>query len=135
MRPCEDGSLDIVFRYDGTTCTNMGRPLAFTYSVKLGPRAEGYPILEQRCAPVAGDTGHMAMCKYVEDSARLMAAIESEKPLNGQRLDAVLSWRREPNGAGCYCDAASRNHKWGLVLETIHYALVQKELRRETERA
>jgi hypothetical protein len=26
--------------------------------------------------------------------------------------------------AGCYCDAASRQHKWGLVLETIHYALL-----------
>jgi hypothetical protein len=132
-RQCPDGSLDIVFRYDGTTCTNMGRPLAFTYNVRLGPRADGYPIHEQRCAPANGDTGHMVMCKYVEDSAHLMAAIDREKPLHGERLNAVLSWRREANAAGCYCDAASRNHKWGLVLETIHYALVQKELRREME--
>jgi hypothetical protein len=29
--------------------------------------------------------------------------------------------------AGCYCEPNSRKHKWGLVLETIHYALVQKE--------
>ena len=58
MHGFEDGSLDAVFRYDGTTCTNMGRPLAFHYNVKLGPRAEGYPIREQRCAPAAGDTGH-----------------------------------------------------------------------------
>ena len=43
------------------------------------------------------------------------------------------SWRREPSAAGCYCEAASRDHKWGLVLETIHYALVQKELAQETE--
>jgi hypothetical protein len=133
MRRCPDGSIDIDFRYDGTTCTNMGRPLAFIYSVKLGPRAEGYPIRVQSCSPATGDTGHMAMCKYIEDSGHLMAAIESEKPLIGQCLNAVLAWQRELNTAGCYCDPLSRNHKWGLVLETIHYALVQKELSRETK--
>ncbi len=133
MRPCADGSIDIDFRYDGTTCTNIGRPLTFIYNVKLGPRAEGYPIREQRCIPAAGDEGHTAMCKYIEDADSLMGAIEIEKPLNGQRLNAVLSWRREPSGAGCYCEAVSRSHKWGLVLETIHYALVQKELEQENE--
>jgi hypothetical protein len=124
----QDDSLDIVFRYDGTTCTNMGRPLTFDYSVKLGPRAEGYPIREQRCVPVAGDTGHTAMCQYLENPVRLMTAIDSEKPLGGERLNAVLTWRRKPSAAGCYCESSSRDHKWGLVLETIHYALVQKEL-------
>ena len=128
-----DGSMVATFRYDGTTCTNMGRPLAFIYKVKLGPRADEYPILDQRCSPAEGDTGHESMCKFVEDSDRLMTAIGSEKPLLGQRLNAVLEWRREPNGAGCYCEPQSRNHKWGLVLETIHYALVQKESNRETE--
>jgi hypothetical protein len=124
----QDGSLDAVFRYDGTTCTNMGRPLAFQYQVKLGRRAEGYPVLEQRCVPVPGDTGHTFMCQYVEDSTRLMFAIEHERPLSGQPLDAVLAWHRKPSAAGCYCESASRDHKWGLVLETIHYALVQQEL-------
>ena len=133
MRPGPDGSIDITFRYDGTTCTNMGRPLTFIYNVKVGPRADEYPILDERCSPAAGDTGHESMCKFVEDPALLMTAIESEKPLLGQRLNAVLEWRREPNGAGCYCEPQSRNHKWGLVLETIHYALVQKELSGETE--
>jgi hypothetical protein len=133
IRPGTDGSIDATFRYDGTTCTNMGHPLAFVYSVKLGPRDEGYPILEQRCGPAADDSGHAAMCKYIEDPDRLMAAIANEKPLIGQRLNAILSWRREPNAAGCYCDPLSRIHKWGLVLETIHYALVKKELSAETE--
>jgi hypothetical protein len=133
MRAGADGAIDATFRYDGTTCTNMGHPLAFVYNVKLGPRDEGYPILEQRCGPAADDSGHTAMCKYIEDPERLMAAIASEKPLIGQRLNTILTWRREPNGAGCYCDPLSRIHKWGLVLETIHYALVQKELTAETE--
>ena len=129
----QDGTLDALFRYEGTTCTNMGRPLTFHYNVKLGPRAEGYPIREQRCAPATGDTGHKAMCQYVENPAGMMGAIEGEKPLGGERLNAVLQWRREPSAAGCYCVASSRDHKWGLVLETIHYALVQKELGQDTE--
>lgn len=123
----EDGSIDAQFRYDGTTCTNLGRPLTFLYSVKLGPRDEGYPIREQSCAPAAGDTGHTQMCQYIENPQGLMAAVVREKPLRGERLDAVLAWHRAPCAAGCYCDASSREHKWGLVLETIHYALAQQE--------
>jgi hypothetical protein len=129
----EDGTIDAVFRYDGTTCTNMGQALTFNYKVKLGPRAEGYPIREQRCAPAAGDTGHTQMCKYIEDPEQLMSAIARGKPLSGQRLNAVLSWRRAECAAGCYCEASSLAHKWGLVLETIHYALAQKELAQEAE--
>ncbi len=133
IAPQTDGSMVATFRYDGTTCTNMGRPLAFIYMVKLGPRADEYPILDEHCSPATDDTGHESMCKFVEDSDRLMSAIDNEKPLLGQRLNAVLEWRREPNGAGCYCEPQSRDHKWGLVLETIHYALVQKELSGETD--
>jgi hypothetical protein len=73
------------------------------------------------------------MCQYIADPEGVMGAIDGEKPLSGERLNAVLSWRREASGAGCFCEAASRNHKWGLVLETIHYALAQKELAQETE--
>jgi hypothetical protein len=129
----QDGSLDAVFRYDGTTCTNMGRPLTFHYSVKLGPREEGYPIREQRCAPAPGDVGHTYMCQYIENPDGLMAAVDREKPLSGEKLNSVLAWRREASGAGCFCEAASRHHKWGLVLETIHYALAQKERAQEAE--
>jgi len=128
-----DGSLDAVFRYDGTTCTNMGRPLTFHYNVKLGSREEGYPIREQRCAPAPGDVGHTHMCQYIENPDGLMAAVNREKPLSGEKLNSVLAWRREANGAGCFCEAASRNHKWGLVLETIHYALAQREGAQEAE--
>jgi hypothetical protein len=128
-----DGSRDAVFRYEGTTCTNMGRSLTFDYHVKLGPRSEGYPIWEQRCTPAAGDTGHTKMCQYLENPVGLMTAIEGEKPLSGERLNAVLSWGRKPSVAGCYCESSSRDHKWGLVLETIHFALAKKELAQDTE--
>jgi hypothetical protein len=123
----EDGSVDALFRYEGTTCTNMGRPLAFEYRVSLGRRDEGYPIREQRCAPAAGDTGHTFMCRYLDQRESLMAAIEREKPLLGRPLREVLSWTRPSYAAGCYCDADARSHKWGLVLETIQYALTDRE--------
>jgi hypothetical protein len=119
----EDGTVDARFRYDGTTCTNLGHPLAFDYQVKLGPFQAGYPILEQQCTPAPGDTGYTRMCGYIDHPADLMAAIQREKPLAGQRLDRVLSWPRTACAAGCYCDPAAREHKWVLVLETIHYAL------------
>jgi hypothetical protein len=123
LRQRADGATEARFRYDGTTCTNMGRPLAFQYDVVLGPPQAGYQIREQQCAPVPGDMGYTAMCQYLVNAGPFMAAIGLEKPLLGQPLDAVFSWRRDSSPAGCYCDGASRLHKWGLVLETIHYAL------------
>ena len=119
----DDGSINALFRYDGTTCTNEGRPLAFDYHVTLGPAISGYPIREQRCEPAPGDTGHTYMCRYIDSRDQLMSAIEHESPLLGRRLNDVLGWQRPQSPAGCFCDAASREHKWGLVLETIHYAL------------
>jgi hypothetical protein len=119
--------VDAVFRYDGTTCNNMGRPLAFYYGVKLGPREEGYPIRDEWCGPAPGDMGYTYMCRYGSDAEGLMASIAADKPLLGRRLDEVLTWKRDACSAGCYCEPASREHKWGLVLETIHYALAQRE--------
>jgi hypothetical protein len=120
-----DGTIDAVFNYEGTTCTNMGRPLQFQYRVTLGPREEGYPIREQRCAPSEGDEGHAYMCRYMSNREHLMVAIDREKPLSGQPLNDVLTWTRPTCAAGCYCEPDSREHKWGLVLETIHFALAR----------
>jgi hypothetical protein len=124
----EDRSINAVFRYEGTTCTNMGRPLSFHYNVELGPREEGYPIRQQCCVPAPGDDGYTHMCQYINNNPEhLMASIHDEQPLLGQPLNAVLSWPRPFCAAGCYCEPESREHKWGLVLETIHYALAQRE--------
>ena len=35
----DDGTIEARFRYEGTTCTNMGARLAFDYRVVLGARA------------------------------------------------------------------------------------------------
>lgn len=122
-----DGSVEAFFKYEGTTCSNMGRSFMFHYHVKLGPREQGYPIREQLCQPAPGDEGHTHMCRYMNNAEHLMVAIDREKPMLGSRLNDVLAWQRPLNGAGCYCEPASRKHKWGLVLETIHYALIQRE--------
>ncbi len=118
-----DGNTLATFRYDGTTCSNMGRPLAFDYTVLLGPEEHGFPICEQSCAPAPGDTGHRHMCQYLTNPEALMSAIAREKPLRGEPLANVLSWKRPATPSGCYCDPAAREHKWGLVLETIHFKL------------
>jgi hypothetical protein len=118
-----DGAVDAFFRYDGTTCTNMGRPLVFHYHVTLGPREQGYPIRAESCGPAPGDTGHTFMCRYLSHRDDLMATIGRERPLEGRRLNDVIGWARPACASGCYCEADARQHKWGLVLETIHYAL------------
>jgi hypothetical protein len=123
----DDGSIGTLFRYEGTTCTNMGRPLHFHYHVRLGPREDRYPILEQWCGPAPDDEGYTAMCRYLSDRDELMTAIAMDRPLHGQPLDDVVRWRRPASPAGCYCEPDGRQHKWGLVLETIHYALARME--------
>ena len=127
LRVLPDLSVEAHFRYEGTTCSNLGRPLEYDYQVRLGSSEIGYPIVEANCTPVAGDTGHTYMCEYIRDPENLKRSVEMEKPLAGRPLNEVLSWERDYSPSGCYCDADSRKHKWGLVLEVIHYALVQRE--------
>ncbi len=125
ITPGEDGSIEVVFKHEGTTCSNMGRPLLFDYHVRLSPQTEGYRILEQECKPSAHDVGHYSMCGYISDPDRMMLAISEEKPLLGKTLAEVLTWQRPSTTASCYCETMSRQHMWGQVLETIHYALHQ----------
>jgi hypothetical protein len=127
LRHAADGTIFAHFKYEGTTCSNTGRPLYFNYTVKLGRREHGYPLLEMLCAPAPGDDGHKYMCRYMSNPEHMMVAIDHEKPLLGRQLNEVLTWDRPRAGAGCYCEPSSRQHKWGLVLETIHHALVAHE--------
>lgn len=120
-----DGTIEACFRFDGTTCSNQGRPLAFDYSVTLSGPEEGYTIRDSSCRPAAGDDGYTFMCAYLSDSDELMRSLDGEKPLVGRPLDDVLHWARTAAPSGCHCSADSRAHKWGLALEAIHYALAQ----------
>ncbi len=118
-----DGRVDACFRFDGTTCSNMGHPLAFDYRVTLAPAAQQHVVLAAECRPADDDTGYQHMCAYLSDPEGLMGAIAAEHPLVGQPLDAVLDWAVPSAPSGCYCNASSREHKWRLALEAIHYTL------------
>jgi hypothetical protein len=122
----DDGAVESVFRYDGSTCSNMGRTLAFEYRVTVGPRRDGFPIRAQSCRPLPDDDGYQFMCEYVREGAGFVQQIDRDAPLLGRPLADVLNWSRPTLGPGCFCEAESREHKWGLVLETIHYALTQR---------
>ncbi len=123
----EDRTVEASFRYGGTTCSNMGHALEFDYHVKLSSPAENYRVVAAQCVPAPGDVGHTLMCQYLENARQLMSAIEKEKPLLGRPLNDVLNWKREYNPSGCYCNPESRDYKWGLVFEVLHYALAQQE--------
>ncbi len=122
-----NGTVEARFHYEGTTCSNLGRPLEFYYHVKLASPAEQYRIVETNCVPVPGHTGYQSMCEYLSNAKSLMENIAAEKPLLGRPLNEVLAWERPASPSGCYCDLDKRLHKWGLVLVVIHYALVQQE--------
>jgi hypothetical protein len=127
LRFLSDASIEAHFRYDGTTCTNMGRTLEFDYHVKLVSADENYKIIEASCAPSPDDTGNTFQCEYLLDAESFMHSIVTEKPLLGQPLNDVLKWERAYNPSGCFCDEARRKHKWGLAYEVIHFALAQRE--------
>ena len=126
LAPRADGTLEARFRFDGTTCSNLGQPLAYDYVVRLGAAATAGLILEADCRPAPGDEGHTKMCAWLEDAAALQRAMEAERPLLGRPLDTVFTWARPVAPSGCFCTADSRRHNWGVALEAIHYAVAQR---------
>jgi len=123
LTPLDDGSLEAVFRFDGTTCSHQ--PLAFDYRVRLSGPGEGLVILESSCRPAPDDEGHKLTCSYLADAGDHLREIAADRPLVGRPLDEVFDWSRESAPTGCHCAPAGRAHKWGLALEAIHYALAQ----------
>ena len=88
----QDGSLDCLFRYEGTTCTNMGRPLAFNYHVRLGARAKGCLLYTSRSLlpihPKARVYGAPIISGHVgADAAACMLAVDLA---HEERLVAVM---------------------------------------------
>jgi hypothetical protein len=128
LRRHADGSVEASFRFDGTTCSNSGRPLVFDYHVALSAPEQGRRILRADCRPAPGDEGHRQMCAYLGDAEEIMRAIAVPPPLVGQPLDDIFGWARTAAPSGCYCAAESRAHKWGLALEAIHFTLAHPEI-------
>ena len=118
------GGLCATFQFEGSTCGNM--PFNLLYQVRLASAQEEYRLLELSCAPAAGDEGHERMCSYLESAERILSVLQSERPLLGQPLADVLSWKPTTSPAGCVCASSARNHKWLAVLQTLHFALIER---------
>lgn len=118
-----DGTVGARFRFDGTTCSNMGQPLAFEYVLELDTPERAYTVLEADCRPADGDEGYQSMCAYLSDSDGWSRELAMERPAIGRPLDEVFAARRNAAPSGCLCTAENRAHKWTLALEAIHYAL------------
>ena len=112
------------FRFDGSTCANMGVPLAFDFEVSL-EREEtgGHRIVSSSCEPAEGHTGYQSMCAFLDKPERYMTQLRGHRPLVGQMLSSVLAWQSPTSPAGCMCTRASQDHKWRIVLQTLHFAL------------
>lgn len=121
IRP--DGTVAARFRFDGKTCSNGGIPLVFDYEVLLTHSPRGYRIVSTACRPAEGDAGHRRTCAYVSNPYGFLATLGEKHPMRGRLVDEILAWEPATNPAGCLCTPENRNHKWRIVLQTIHYAL------------
>ncbi len=123
-----EGRLLARFRFDGKTCSGLGRPLAFDYAVELErDPSGGLRIAACGCVPAAGDTGHRSTCAYQDDPGGFLGTLREAPPLLGVTLDAALGWRPDESPSACLCTVANRSHKWRIVLQTIHYAVSRLE--------
>ncbi len=114
------------FRFDGSTCCDMGRPLAVEITVELERDEAGWRIRGGGCAPAAGDTGCRAMCATLGPAESFFAEVSARQPLRGELLEAVREWNPAVDPAGCFCTASQQNHKWRLAYQTLLYKLEQE---------
>lgn len=124
----EDGeALEAVFRFNGSTCTNLGLPLRFEYRVGLSREESGdYRLESFTCEPHPEDTGHKGMCSYLADAEAIMEKIRQPPKLPVRSLEKILEWSPPASPAGCLCSESSRDHKWRIVLQTLHYSLLKE---------
>ena len=116
------------FRFDGSTCNNLGVPLIFDYFADLEREGDdGYRITRCSCRQADADVGCRSMCAYLDNPLEYMAQLESYQPLVGLLLKDALLWNPSTSQTGCLCTRASQDHKWRIFVQTIHYALNQHE--------
>jgi hypothetical protein len=124
LRAVSDAELHAKFRMEGSTCNNMGVPLAFDFDVVLRKEERlGYRIVSAVCQPSEGHAGYRSMCAYLDNPDRCMSQLRQHRPLIGCVLKDVLNWTPKVSPAGCLCTRASQDHKWRIALQTIHFAV------------
>lgn len=118
-----NGAVLARFRLDGTTCSNLGQPLAFDYELELGRSEAGWILRRAHCRPAPGDEGHRKMCAYLSEPEPLQRALAQEAPPTGVPLDEALAAAPPGAASGCLCTAEYRAHKWSMALQAVHFAL------------
>ena len=111
------------FRYEGTTCMNTGHQLVFDFHITLERENDSFRIKTAQCLPAAGAQGFELMCDFIERGDEFIHSISEESPLKGKYLKDIFAWKRDYNPSACFCSSSSREYKWGLVYEVLHYAL------------
>lgn len=119
------------FHYDGSTCSDGGVPFEIDFHVQLS-RSTGndYQLDDLWCVDASETTGFRQTCAYRENPYGFTEKINTFKPLRHRPLNAVLQWQPARNPAACLCSQSNRNHKWLMVLQTIHYALCNESSQR-----
>ena len=87
---------------------------------------KGIKLPRLDCNPSNSDDGYKYMCEYIKNPEELMNHIGNEKPLFGKSLNDILNWERQFSPDGCFCNPESRNHKWGLAFEVLHFTLANR---------
>lgn len=125
LAPGNDHQLQALFEWQGTTCGHMGEELRFIYDITLSSATNGYRILKKICRPQAGNRSYQAMCAYIKQGSAFLETIADHDALLGRPLAKALEWDPEVMPAGCQCTEAFQDHKWKVVLQTLHYRLHQ----------
>lgn len=115
--------LDAQFTWEGTTCGDMGRPLRMLYDIRLSPQADRYRILAKTCRPSDDDDSYRQMCAFKKLGTGFLQQIAEHNALLGRPLNEALDWDPEVLPAGCQCTQSIQDHKWKIVLQTLHYHL------------
>jgi hypothetical protein len=66
------------------------------------------------------------MCSYLQDAEAILEKIRVPPALHDSSLAKVLEWSPQASPAGCLCAQSSRDHKWRIVLQTLHYSLLNE---------
>jgi hypothetical protein len=123
LRASGDDRVEALFRFEGSTCSNLGYPLAFHYALGLRRRHGVWWIESASSTPL--DDGYLKTCRALEDTPRFLREVAASDPAPGSALTDLLSLDDPVEPSGCLCTPGNRRHKWRLALETISYALSQ----------
>jgi hypothetical protein len=121
-----DGVRHYRFRYMGNTCCDGGTPINSVMHAMIRPEPRGMVFERGWIEIEEDDPGLQAMCEFYGRRWAFHDELERPPAWSGQTLEEVLGEtiaQAKINPAGCFCKPSQVNHKWRMVLSTIHYAL------------